>query len=137
MTQPTDHEKSAKLARHVDISKLSTEQKDIMLANLLGLTWDYSQNLSSASNIWIHDAAAGISISSFYDPSCMQYAWRVLNWANERELSDIPATWGDYILDNTCPEALELFSMPPAEAQAAWLDKILELATEAGMVDDD
>ena len=61
----------------------------------------------------------------------MLLAWRVLNWAIDSDLSararaDVMAL---FYVDK--PSALE---MSPAEAQRAWLDKILELAIEAGMV---
>ena len=62
----------------------------------------------------------------------MALAWRVLNWA-----TDIDGPWtfaiakGDFELEGW------LFSNPiwkKADAQRLWLDKILELAIEAGIV---
>jgi hypothetical protein len=59
----------------------------------------------------------------------MALAWRALNWA-DRTFSHLHT---DY--DQCALETLGVHSgMLPAEAQAAWLDKILELAIEAGMI---
>lgn len=63
------------------------------------------------------------------NPHMMPWAWRLLNWADDN-VSVLCAgnKWHVPVKPNT--------QLPPAEAQAAWLDKILSLAIEAGMVKD-
>lgn len=75
------------------------------------------------------------TVKNLYDPANMALAWRVLNW------------WYDYIA-TTDNEAVDpedgffdvgklmhgVWAQPPADAQRAWLDKILTLAMAAGMV---
>jgi hypothetical protein len=56
----------------------------------------------------------------------MPLAWRVLNWAHETALCRDYADGVGKILH---------FWSPSADAQRAWLDKILELAIEAGLVE--
>lgn len=66
------------------------------------------------------------------DPHLMPMAWRVLNLAEglaqSDTRSDFYSGWMVFL-----PEML--FTLKPAEAQAAWLDKILSLAIEAVMVE--
>ena len=61
----------------------------------------------------------------------MSLAWRVLNFGL-RALS-APSHYYELM---ALVNSVEFLTWPPAEAQAAWLDKILELAVEAGMVED-
>jgi hypothetical protein len=56
----------------------------------------------------------------------MALAWRVLNWAHETALCRDYADGVGKILH---------FWSSPAGAQRAWLDKILELALEAGLAE--
>lgn len=93
----------------MNINELSDEQKSVMLikaAEIRGI----------------------IVISTLYDPDHMALAWRVLNWADgEMKLWDMFFPWWD--------EEFEATALSPADAQRAWLDKILELAIEAGLVE--
>ena len=72
---------------------------------------------------------------NLYDPANMALAWRVLNWA----FNNLPGDTGqsqnffDFLNAREYWEQEFLWSMPPAAAQRAWLDKILQLAIEAGM----
>ena len=77
---------------------------------------------------------------NFYNPADMALAWRVLNWAwnqdhkanntvFENEVHHGCVVWSwvlDLILDG---------DLPPVDAQRTWLDKILSLAIEAGIVE--
>ena len=65
---------------------------------------------------------------NLYDPANMALAWRVLNWAILEQTAQLAhiATWlaiGGFM------------SMPPEIAQRIWIDKVFELAIEAGMID--
>jgi hypothetical protein len=65
---------------------------------------------------------------NLYHEQHMALAWRVLNWAG-RNLRNLQAAsfieWWD---------ASDLWEDSPTEAVRLWLDKILELATEAELV---
>ena len=67
---------------------------------------------------------------NLYDPANMALAWRVLNWAynflDDQGRETFLRDWW---------RSLNLFIESPADAQRAWLDKILSLVIEAGMVD--
>jgi hypothetical protein len=70
------------------------------------------------------------NLPNLFDPAKMALAWRVLNWAEDYAhdtSTKLHLGWMGFL-----PESL--FQMKPADAQRAWLDKILELAIEAGMV---
>lgn len=111
----------------MNISELSTSQKSVMLARLVKedmLPGKYMPVMSPE-----------FKPVNLYDPANMALAWRVLNWAMSYPMPDdesyqfvaklnFSLLWGD------------VMRMPPAEAQAAWLDRILELAVESGMVKD-
>jgi len=68
---------------------------------------------------------------NLYDPANMALAWRVLNWANEWMANGGARDFPDF-----CDDILRCLdaASPPAAAQRAWLDKILSLAIEAGMI---
>jgi hypothetical protein len=91
-----------------DLTKLSDEEKSVILARLCGA-----------------GGVAPIALN-LYDPANMALAWRVLSWAQENKLCSLHTL----IWTHNCLSA----SMPPAVAQRGWLDKVLELAIEAGMV---
>lgn len=65
---------------------------------------------------------------NLYDPANMALAWRVLNWAGETQFGGniTSRAWNNFWID--------MRILPPADAQRAWLDKILKLAIEAGLV---
>ena len=89
------------------VPPMSDREKSVILARLCG--WAIREG----------------SDRSLYDPANMALAWRVLNWAGE--VFELTIFWS----------VSDLFESPPAVAQRAWLDKILELATGAGMVEND
>ena len=121
-----------------NLSELSDEQKSVMLARLCG--WKYKKRGILGNSWWAEDDLiydecydqSEARLLDLYDTKNMSLAWRVLNWAMDsnlsaREKADIMAL---FYVDK--PFALE---MSPAEAQCAWLDKILSLAIEAGMLE--
>lgn len=60
----------------------------------------------------------------------MELSWHVLNWAAETWADGNWINWAMY-------EPYFLLDKSAEVAQRAWLDKILELLIEAGMVEDD
>lgn len=81
-------------------------------------------------------------VKNLYEPANMALAWRVLNWATTQSVTvkaqkgggdDIwQEPWTTFI-DDEINGKYEIYMMTPADAQRAWLDKILTLAIEAGM----
>ena len=70
-------------------------------------------------------------VNNLYDPANMPKAWHALNWANKTKFGgettlDQWSWWHNFVAD--------MRLLPPAAAQRAWLDKILSLAIQAGMV---
>lgn len=136
----------------MDIKTLTDEQKSVMLAQAMGIHveadyiyvqyWgieeglydDYEYPPSELTGIYTiggWDRKYGVYLRSFYDPANMPMAWRVLNWANNTafgtgKLDGYP-WWHNFVAD--------MRLLPPAAAQRAWLDKILELAIEAGLIE--
>ena len=118
----------------------STIEKSAMLMKAMG--WHQEEGVERGWIPDIHDAECDeVELPSLYElygewpidlyqPVTMALAWRVLNWAygcptyESGALGLVP--YG-HILG-------ELVFNPPAEAQAAWLDKVLELAIAAGLV---
>ena len=102
------------------IDELSDEQKTAVLAELVNMTPDVMNS--------------GVLCVDLYDPANMALAWRVLSWAEiesgKNTRCDFHFGWMEFL-----PESL--FECPPADAQRTWLDMILSLAIEAGMVEID
>lgn len=69
----------------------------------------------------------GLYPLDLYAPANMALAWRVLNWATDDSRSLI--VWGH------AGDVFNLAKLPPEEALATWLDAVLTLAIEAGMVE--
>lgn len=65
---------------------------------------------------------------TLYNPVNMALAWRVLNW-----VASLDAPYTLRLMNIWSFE--EWAKLPPSEAVRAWLDKILELANESGMLD--
>lgn len=68
---------------------------------------------------------------TLYHVLSMPLAWYVLNWA----MSNLDKEDYDYQMSRFI-EFSEFETMPPQEAQRLWLDKILNLALETGMIND-
>ena len=77
-------------------------------------------------------------VPTLYNPANMALAWRVLNWA----FSNLPGKTGqsqefwDFLHAQEYWDQHYLWGTPPAEAQRAWLDKILTLAIQAKMFEE-
>ena len=128
------------------IDKLSDQEKSVMLARAMG--WESFIGEITKQVFVILPGDKFHRIGELYDPANMALAWRVLNWASLDSNVGIPfAKWlmkviavqytdnGDLDIIRHTPNWAYLFNLPPADAQRAWLDKILTLAIEAGMVD--
>lgn len=128
-------------------------EASVMLARLMGLA---PQLFSDVCNFY-HEDTYDIFVSIYphgwyhgmtedeawkyfpnlYNPANMALAWQVLNWA----FNNLPGDTGqsqvffDFLNAREYWEQEFLWSMPPAAAQRAWLDKILALASEAGMLE--
>ena len=96
-------------------------EASVMLARLSG--WEVEPD--DYGKMWIKCPGEPYATTNLYQPVFMFLAWRVLNWvqtnmdrAARRDLSYI-------VMD---------FTATPAAAQRAWLDKVLSLAIEAGML---
>jgi hypothetical protein len=115
----------------MNISEMSDREKSIALARL---AWSEGWHTDRDGRIieylfYGDDASWALWSSSFgttlYDPSNMELAWRVLNWASTDD--EIRRAFVGF-WDNA-----DLWQVDPAEAQRAWLDTVLELAVEAGI----
>ena len=105
------------------IEELSDEQKTVMLAELAGVTSDVINS--------------GVLCVDLYDPANMALAWRVLNWAGANFNKARPGDWRGAMYGSRHSAISEWVGLSPADAQRAWLDRILSLAIEAGMVADE
>ena len=141
------------------MNELSDEQKSVMLAKAMG--WEPTPvpvpdvpllvmfKTNSGESLYSTSVLCQMSLDDFwerhmpnlYHPQHMSLAWRVLNWAIwPDDLSprideyrtvkgEIERWWF-----NPKPGSLAPCYVSPAAAQRMWLDKILELAIEAGLV---
>lgn len=133
----------------MNINELTPVKKSVMLAGLIpewevvlvwswGDAWMVRVKDTEETLLTINMARSGLSLYSVDDrgnPLFMPLAWRVLNWADKtlnRITYRLPMTYGDVF--QLWWEESTVFDMPPAEAQVAWLDKVLQLAIEAGLV---
>ena len=112
------------------IDDMSDQEKSVMLARAMG--WEVTFAYSPAHpQLWIPDDLAKAHktkfIANLYDPASMALAWRVLNWVAKWDLNQQSVYYTQFYgwWDNN-----DLWAMPPAAAQRAWLDKILTLAKE-------
>ena len=118
------------------IEELSDEQKTAMLARLCG--WGVSTALGGTSyeSIFIY-TQDNERCANLYDPANMALAWRVLNWAGANFNKARPGDWRGAMYGSRHSAISEWVGLSPADAQRAWLDRILSLAIEAGMAADE
>ncbi len=128
------------------IDKLSDEQKTVMLARAMG--WKKAEPSPTVmelfygkiaqrmpAEVWQTSDGSWIpfGLPNFYDESQMALAWRVLNWAwASQHISENQIVTWSYVIGYAIDG-----SIPPADAQRTWLDMILSLAIDAGMVADE
>ena len=126
------------------IDKMTPEEKSVVLARLCGWlkTDEYFHSYHPPNgkgmsvNYTKGYAPEFIFVTDkhyydLYNVRNFALAWQVLNWAMKSFDNSTIATLDEWF------SFIRVMEMPPAEAQAAWLDKILELAIEAGMVNDE
>ena len=110
------------------LDKLNDQEKSILLFKAMG--WHYFMGQITKA-LFVRTPDDNLQREAgLYDPANMSLAWKVLNWATEYERKnneEMVLWWMDVLLCN----------YPPADAQRLWLDKILELAIEAGLVEVD
>lgn len=114
------------------IDELSDQEKTVMLARLCG--WIIKED---GSKTWVTCQDEAYSTTNLYQPIFMLLAWRVLNWAGANFNKARPGDWRGAMYGSRHSTISELVGLSPADAQRAWLDRILSLAIEAGMVEDD
>jgi len=118
------------------IDNLSDQEKSVMLGKAMG--WE---TFKGAHTKRIFAKIDGVQHDcELYDPANMALAWRVLNWAwnHGYDMGDGIAMWWYAKADqNSTVEDTLLIDATPADAQRAWLDKILTLCIEAGLVEVD
>lgn len=121
-------------------------EASVMLARLMGI---YLQLFSDMAKFrlrgddvfvsvyphgWYHgmtEDEAWKYFPNLYDPANMALAWRVLSFAIDN--FSIP---NHHFALRAMVNDMAFFTMPIAAAQRAWLDKILTLAIEAGMIEE-
>lgn len=128
----------------MNIQELSDEEKSVMLVRLARPLGDSCPAVydDESDYEYLYDAGdCPCERENLYYESNMSLAWHVLNWA--RKQGKWIDEWVSTFADRVWLEVIdiedkdELFDMPPGKAQRAWLDKILGLAIEAGMVEDE
>ena len=119
----------------MNLEDMSDQEKSVMLAKAMG--WEivphpiYSDDSplfkipNSKEWGWELD-------DNFYDQMNMALAWRVLNWLG---IWDQNSQWTQYTQFWGWWDQNDLWLTSPADAQRLWLDKILSLAIEAGIVE--
>lgn len=115
--------------------ELSDEQKSWLLAKAAG--WQYCPPFD-----WLDATGSNYLFSiknrhefDLYSPYLMDAAWRILNWWQWRKSEEgggLPeklffAAFGDFEI---------WMSLPPELARRKWLDKILKMCIDAGLVNE-
>lgn len=129
----------------MNVNDMSDQEKSNSLCNLCG--WSivefmqhYDYRLMDANDNEIESFPDWYQtdgdMPDLYNPANMALAWRVLNWASEQQgIYHKFMHW--WFRQNSDLDMLGgyLFDLEPEDAQRAWLDKILSLAIEAGMLE--
>ena len=111
------------------------EKKSVMLSRLCGwesnkVSCEYNRETNSCWTIYTR-CGTYIWRGGLYPVRNMFHAWRVLNWVHENNPSD-DRFFSAFYSGNAW---WDLFGMSPCDAIRAMLDTVLELATEAGMIE--
>ena len=125
----------------MDLTKLTDQEKSVMLARAMGWSVRHDAHNPDLSHVCNERGLKEYSqyynrvghnpwsiMTNLYDPANMALAWRVLNWAFDVSPYFLPPYWYRDHWE-------EYPGLAPADAQRAWLDKILALAIEAGIVE--
>ncbi len=115
------------------MNDMSDQEKSVLLAKAMGWRVFRSGNIQAKldGSQWM--------TKDLYDPANMALAWRVLNWANSQKhyyagFQGYSGLMFDFLYHWLFSDET-FFELSPADAQRLWLDKILELAIEAGLVE--
>jgi len=115
----------------MQVDEMSDREKSVMLAKAMG--WAVGK-FSGHTPLFGLPSDYGVGVidwyDDFYDPANMALAWRVLNWATTRMKTPELYKFLHWHIHS-------LAMIGPADAQRLWLDKVLELAIEAGLVEVD
>lgn len=124
-------------------TKQGQQKATVMLGRLMPHIFIVHDNGESIREATDENGFAFFGIN-LYHPKEMRLAWMVLNWAATQSVTvkaqkgggdDIwQEPWKTFI-DDEINGRYDMYSMSPAEAQRAWLDKILQLANEVGWLD--
>ena len=126
----------------MNIDKLTDQKKSVMLARVMG--WEIHPVIGQhIIHTLIHNVVVGDEIIgnmlgdelNLYDPANMALAWRVLNWAIVSPWNNVIGyTFTGNVAILRMFEDAKMIKLSPADAQRAWLDKVLSLAIEAGLI---
>jgi hypothetical protein len=111
------------------IDGLSDQEKSVILAK--AMEWNLKTHEVAIGGYLFRPDDSERWTNNLYDPANMALAWRVLNWG----ISD--PGFGHEVDAWLWDEGLgyDIPNLPPTDAQRFWLDKILTLAIEAGIVE--
>jgi hypothetical protein len=121
----------------MDISKLPDQEKSVLLAKAVGwrvneqgtIYYDFPSYLVEGKS-YIHP------IDSLYNPANMALAFRCHLWALKHLPDNLPANF-EYRIWFRNGDYGKPVPWTRKNAQRLWLDKILELAIEAGIIEEE
>lgn len=123
------------------IDELIDSEKSVMIAKLCGWAIVKEETESWGPEYLIKDTNGNVFDGSVFNQESQKWtfpdlyhiknfalAWRVLNWVWESPI------WHSYAIWKIERMGRSFETMSPDQAQRRWLDKILELAIEEGLV---
>ncbi len=120
-----------------EIDDLTDHEKSMLLAKVMEL----ETFVDDFGKTWINFPGTTKVATDLYLEIHIALAWRVLNWASEQghDIDDYSypyyfAQGVEELFDTDVEIEHQIWAKPPADAQRLWLDKILELTIEAGLV---
>ena len=119
----------------MNIDEMSDSEKSVLLARAMGMriVFNPTQIVETAQ----HQELDGLDYVGldFYSTANMALAWRVLNWAIGLSTPVwYPLSHWWTRLDSIDDDGWKMLDLSPADAQRAWLDKVLSLAIDADLV---
>lgn len=125
----------------MDIKDFTDIEKSVILAKLCG--WEVREEDTRAGiRIWIKASNYRHATTDLYKPEFMALAWQVLNWAwykiitvrnSKNTLTHMDSMM--FYITEFCMGNDDLFAMASEEAQRRWLDEILKLSIEQGLIE--